>query len=98
VKAVADDDTLFQKGMPIRREAGALSTWTSRRRARNKPCEAHCLESGTRDQAAVKGALNNGLIVEDINAVLLYATAYCRISAGLDAFRTTHERWSSRAR
>jgi len=53
---------------------------------------------GARDQAAVKGALNSGLIVEDINSVLLYATANCGIPAGLDAFRTAHERWSSRSR
>ena len=34
----------------------------------------------------VKGALNNGLSVDEIKAVLLHATAYCGIPAGLDAF------------
>ncbi len=39
----------------------------------------------------VKGALNNGLTVEEIKAALLHATAYCGIPAGLDAFKATHE-------
>jgi 4-carboxymuconolactone decarboxylase len=39
----------------------------------------------------VKGALNNGLTVEQIKAVLLHATAYCGIPAGLDAFKVAHE-------
>lgn len=39
----------------------------------------------------VKGALNNGLTVEEIKAALLHATAYCGIPAGLDVFRAAHE-------
>lgn len=39
----------------------------------------------------VKGALNNGVTVEEIKAVLLHATAYCGIPAGLDAFKAAHE-------
>ena len=39
----------------------------------------------------VKGALNNGLSVDEIKAVLLHATAYCGIPAGLDAFKAAHE-------
>ena len=39
----------------------------------------------------VKGALNNGVSVAEIKAALLHATAYCRIPAGLDAFRAAHE-------
>jgi 4-carboxymuconolactone decarboxylase len=39
----------------------------------------------------VKGALNNGLTVDEIKAVLLHATAYCGIPAGLDAFKAAHE-------
>ena len=39
----------------------------------------------------VKGALNNGVSVEEIKAVLLHATAYCGIPAGLDAFKAAHE-------
>ena len=35
----------------------------------------------------VKGALNNGVTVEEIKAALLHATAYCGIPARLDAFR-----------
>ncbi len=39
----------------------------------------------------VKGALNNGVTVEEIKATLLHATAYCGIPAGLDAFKAAHE-------
>jgi 4-carboxymuconolactone decarboxylase len=39
----------------------------------------------------VKGALNNGVSVDEIKAALLHATAYCGIPAGLDAFRAAHE-------
>ena len=39
----------------------------------------------------VKGALNNGVTVAEIKAVLLHATAYCGIPAGLDAFKAAHE-------
>ena len=38
----------------------------------------------------VKGALTNGVTVEEIKAALLHATAYCGIPAGLDAFKATH--------
>ena len=39
----------------------------------------------------VKGALNNGVTVDEIRATLLHATAYCGIPAGLDAFKAAHE-------
>ena len=39
----------------------------------------------------VKGALTNGVSVEEIKAALLHATAYCGIPAGLDAFKAAHE-------
>jgi len=39
----------------------------------------------------VKGALNNGLGVDEIKAALLHATAYCGIPAGLEAFKAAHE-------
>jgi 4-carboxymuconolactone decarboxylase len=35
----------------------------------------------------VRGALNNGLSVEQIREVLVQATVYCGIPAGLDAFK-----------
>jgi 4-carboxymuconolactone decarboxylase len=35
--------------------------------------------------------LNNGISVDEIKAVLLHATAYCGIPAGLDAFKAAHE-------
>ncbi len=39
----------------------------------------------------VKGALANGVTVEEIKEVLLHATVYCGIPAGLDAFKAAHE-------
>ena len=40
----------------------------------------------------VKGALTNGVTVEEIKATLLHATAYCGIPAGLDAFKAAAQR------
>jgi 4-carboxymuconolactone decarboxylase len=39
----------------------------------------------------VKGALTNGVTVEEIKEILLHATVYCGIPAGLDAFKAAHE-------
>ena len=39
----------------------------------------------------VKGALANGVTVEEIKENLLHATVYCGIPAGLDAFKAAHE-------
>lgn len=39
----------------------------------------------------VKGALNNGVSVEQIKEVLLQATVYCGIPAGLDAFKAANQ-------
>ena len=39
----------------------------------------------------VKGALNNGVSVEEIKATLLHATAYSGIPHGLSAFKAAHE-------
>jgi len=39
----------------------------------------------------VKGALTNGVTVEEIKEVLLHATVYSGIPAGLEAFRAAHE-------
>jgi 4-carboxymuconolactone decarboxylase len=39
----------------------------------------------------VKGALNNGVTVDEIKAVLLHATAYSGIPSGLSAFKAAHE-------
>jgi len=39
----------------------------------------------------VKGALTNGVIVDEIKEVLLHATVYCGIATGLDAFKAAHE-------
>jgi 4-carboxymuconolactone decarboxylase len=39
----------------------------------------------------VKGALNNGVTVEEIKEVLLHTSVYCGVPAGLEAFRSAHE-------
>lgn len=39
----------------------------------------------------VKGALTNGVTVDEIKEALLHATVYCGIPAGLDAFKVAHE-------
>ncbi len=39
----------------------------------------------------VKGALTNGVTAEEIKEVLLHASVYCGIPAGLEAFRSAHE-------
>ena len=39
----------------------------------------------------VKGALANGLTVDEIKEILLHVTVYCGIPAGLDAFKAAHE-------
>jgi 4-carboxymuconolactone decarboxylase len=38
----------------------------------------------------VRGALNNGVSVAEIQEALLHATVYCGIPAGLEAFRAAH--------
>ena len=39
----------------------------------------------------VKGALANGVSVEEIKEILLHATVYCGIPSGLEAFKAAHE-------
>src|SRR5690606_5881052 len=39
----------------------------------------------------VKGALTNGVTPEEIKEILLHASVYCGIPAGLDAFKVTNQ-------
>ena len=39
----------------------------------------------------VKGALTNGVTPEEIKEILLHATVYCGIPAGLDAFKVANQ-------
>lgn len=39
----------------------------------------------------VRGAVNNGVTAEEIREVLLHATVYCGIPAGLDAFKAAND-------
>ena len=118
-----EDEALFQKGLPIRREVlgaeyvdGSMAkaddfmmafqrittSWawgmawgdpTLDRKTRSIINLAMLTALGKIPEVKlhVKGALNNGLTVEEIKAVLLHATAYCGIPAGLDAFKAAHE-------
>src|SRR6267143_525495 len=127
---MADDDALFQKGMPIRREVlgpeyvdasmaradefmmsfqRATTAWawgwawgdtTLDRKTRSLMNLAMltALNRAPEIKLHVKGALNNGVTVEEIKAALLHATAYCGIPAWLVAFRAAHEVLVSAAR
>ncbi|MBX9711047.1 MAG: carboxymuconolactone decarboxylase family protein [Xanthobacteraceae bacterium] len=50
--------------------------------ALNKPAEL---------KLHVRGALTNGVTVDEIKEVLIHATVYCGIPAGLEAFKSAHE-------
>ena len=39
----------------------------------------------------VRGAINNGVTVDEIKEALLHATIYCGIPAGLDAFKAAND-------
>lgn len=49
------------------------------------------LKAPTELKAHVHGALRNGCTVEEIQEVLLQATVYCGVPAGIDAFRAAKE-------
>ena len=118
-----EDEALFQKGLPIRREVlgaeyvdGSMAkaddfmmafqrittSWawgmawgdpTLDRKTRSLLNLAMLTALGKIPEVKlhVKGALNNGITVDEIKATLLHATAYCGIPAGLDAFKAAHE-------
>jgi 4-carboxymuconolactone decarboxylase len=120
---MADDDALFRKGMPIRREVlgpdyvdasmaradefmmsfqRATTAWawgwawgdpTLDRKTRSLMNLAMltALNRAPEIKLHVKGALNNGVTVEEIRPPYCTTTAYCGIPAGLDAFRAAHE-------
>jgi 4-carboxymuconolactone decarboxylase len=120
---MSDDQTLFDKGLPIRRAVlgaeyvdasmakaddfmmsfqRATTAWawgwawgddTLDRKTRSLINLAMLTALGKTPEIKlhVKGALTNGVSVEEIKAALLHATAYCGIPAGLDAFKAAHE-------
>ncbi|MDO8878213.1 MAG: carboxymuconolactone decarboxylase family protein [Pseudolabrys sp.] len=49
------------------------------------------LNRGPEIKLHVRGAINNGVTVEEIKETLLHATIYCGIPAGLDAFKIANE-------
>ena len=120
---MADDDALFEKGLPIRRAVlGAeyvdaslekaddfmmafqriTTSWawgmawgdpTLDRKTRSIINLAMLTALGKIPEVKlhVKGALNNGVSVDEIRATLSHAAAYCGIPAALDAFKAAHE-------
>lgn len=50
--------------------------------ALNKPAEL---------KLHVRGALANGVSVDEIKEILIHATIYCGVPAGLEAFKAAHE-------
>lgn len=118
-----EDDALFQKGLPIRREVlgpdyvdasmekadafmmafqRATTAWawgwawgddTLDRKTRSLLNLAMLTTGGHTNELKlhVKGALNNGVSVDEIKATLLHATAYSGIPHGLSAFKAAHE-------
>ena len=118
-----EDDVLFQKGLPIRREVlgaeyvdasmekadafmmafqRATTAWawgwawgdeTLDRKTRSLLNLAMLTATGHTNELKlhVKGALNNGVTVDEIKAALLHATAYSGIPHGLSAFKAAHE-------
>jgi 4-carboxymuconolactone decarboxylase len=105
---MAEDEALFQKGMPIRREVlgpeyvdasmaradefmmsfqRATTAWAwgdkmldRKTRSLMNLAMLTALNRAPEIKLHVKGALNNGVTVEDINAALLHATALLRHS------------------
>lgn len=49
------------------------------------------LNRGPEIKLHVRGAINNGVTVDEISETLLHATIYCGIPAGLDAFKIANE-------
>jgi 4-carboxymuconolactone decarboxylase len=49
------------------------------------------LNRGPEIKLHVRGAINNGVTVDEIKETLLHATIYCGIPAGLDAFKVANE-------
>jgi 4-carboxymuconolactone decarboxylase len=49
------------------------------------------LRASTELKAHVLGALRNGCTVEEIQDVLLHATVYCGVPAGVEAFRAAKD-------
>ncbi|VVD94766.1 4-carboxymuconolactone decarboxylase [Pandoraea eparura] len=120
---MSEDNALFEKGMPIRREVlgpeyvdasmqkadpfmmsfqRATTAWawgwawgdeTLDRKTRSLINLAMLTVTSHSDELKlhVKGALNNGVTVDEIKAALLHATAYSGIPCGLTAFKAAHE-------
>ena len=49
------------------------------------------LKLPTELKAHVRGALRNGCTIEEIREVLLHATVYCGVPAGVEAFRAAKD-------
>jgi 4-carboxymuconolactone decarboxylase len=49
------------------------------------------LNRGPEVKLHVRGAINNGVTIDEIKEVLIHATVYCGIPAGLDSFKAANE-------
>ena len=49
------------------------------------------LNRGPEVKLHVRGAINNGVTVDEIKEVLIHATIYCGIPAGLDSFKAAND-------
>ena len=56
-----------------------------------QPASTTALSKPAEIKLHVKGALTNGVTVDEIKEILLHATVYCGIPAGLEAFKAAHE-------
>ncbi|CAG9262264.1 4-carboxymuconolactone decarboxylase [Paraburkholderia unamae] len=83
----------FQRATTVWAWEWAWGDETLDRRTRSLLNLAMLMIAGHTDELKlhVKGALNNGLTVEEIKATLLHATAYSGIPSGLSAFKAAHE-------
>lgn len=72
-------NTWCREGLPLKtRSLITLSMLTALGRA-------------TEIKGHVRGAINNGATVEEIQEVLLHAAVYCGMPLAIDAFRSAHE-------
>ena len=93
---------MFDRGLKLRREVlGAEYVDNSLKSANEfmmafqhittEWCWGYALGKAPEIKLHVRGAINNGLSVDDIKEVLLHATVYCGIPAGLDAFKAAND-------
>lgn len=79
------NDEQYEKGLEVR---DAISRQT---RSLITIATLAALKAPTELKGHVRGALNNGCSVEEIQEILLHCTVYCGMPAGIEAFRAAKE-------